>query len=256
MSSGPLVDKKSIKNSALYQTLVRVADKQAQERVLGLRKPLKRVEIKSQPRRGPGRPRKVIPTLDPHPAAWVGTRQIPDDVQGYGKEISDCKVKIQEDSKKRQYKSWSKEKISHVLMKYDEFLRLHESKKNGRALAMRRTLKHFGHKFGYKGLCRQHIQYWKKSESNNNEGDKRGRKCILSDGTMQAIHVGIMDMVKAKVHKVTSNSLYPLISIIIEERGEQHKIGDEPGKLKLTKWWINRECRRLGLAMRCTTSAT
>ena len=46
--------------------------------------------------------KKVIRTLDPNPAARVGTQQMPGDVQGNGKEISHSKVQIREDLRKHE----------------------------------------------------------------------------------------------------------------------------------------------------------
>lgn len=245
MSSVGFIDNAIIRDSTLYQTLVRVADKQAQERELGIRKPSKQNLNKYKQKRRPGRPKKASLTIGAT-AAGEDNHGRQNNIEGVRNDVVSRERRISKETRKRKYKNWSKENVSHVLCKYDEFLRVHELGKNGSTLAMRETLKYFKDKFGFEGLRRQHIQHWKKTKR---DGGKRGRRCILSDGTMQAIHRGIIDTVKAKVHKVTSDSLYPIVRTIIENNGEDSRIGEEPGKLKLTKWWINKECRRLGLVL-------
>jgi hypothetical protein len=83
---------------------------------------------------------------------------------------------------------------------------------------------------------------------------KRGRKTVLSDATMKAIKAAIMETVAAETHLVNSTNLKPLIHGEILLNGEGDKVGERG--LRLSKSWINRLCRELGLRMRSPTKAS
>lgn len=101
-------------------------------------------------------------------------------------------------------------------------------------------------RFEGKNLSEGHLRAFERSARRRMNGldTKRGRRSLLLPETLESIKKALEEMVESKSHMVGSNSLRPIIIVIIHENGQGDVLED--GRLTISKTWINRLCQKLG----------